>query len=181
MRRCTPCWLRFSSGGSPAGGADDLAGGDAAFDFGPDAGLCGGKLVEPSGPNATRCRSSRRAASQASVSYNDAAVEFALSPVLPATRQLVAGLESPDVPLANAIPCPDRVRISSVPPSVAFRRWPLRPTPIGEVLSRSLWLDANPVSGVSSETFSPSTGPPYSICAKGALILLHLAGRGFRA
>jgi hypothetical protein len=40
-----PCWLRFSSGGSPAGGADDLAGGDPALDFGPAVGLCGGTLA----------------------------------------------------------------------------------------------------------------------------------------
>jgi hypothetical protein len=36
------------------------------------------------------------------VSYDNPAVELPLSPVRPATRQLVTGLERPDVSLANA-------------------------------------------------------------------------------
>jgi hypothetical protein len=49
-------------------------------------------------------------------------------------------------------PRPGRVRISSVPRLLQpFAGVPLRPTPIGGVLSRSLWLDANQVSGGSSD------------------------------
>ena len=76
---------------------------------------------------------------------------------------------------------PDHVRNSSAPPGAAFRRRLLRPTLIGEVRSRSHWLDANRASGGASEADKQgwgvrqsasepgpaplSSAPPYLVCS----------------